>query len=404
MTGDPDAGGGSPADSGGTAFKELFSPAMVRDIARHLARRLPGLDAAAWAAPVLAGLDVRELKARALWIADHLHHTLPGDPAERAEVLRGMLRASGPGLSGWAVLPLTLVVGQHGIADFDRSLDLLRVMTTRFSSEFGIRYLLLADQDRALATLGSWVGDPDHHVRRLVSEGTRPRLPWAMQLPRLRADPSPVLPLLQALRDDPSDDVRRSVANHLNDIAKDHPDLTADIARRWMGDATPVRRRLLRHACRTLIKDGHPGALRAFGLDTPSVRLEALAVATPVVLFGQPLRFMARIVSTGLRPQRLAIDYVVGFVKSNGRQAAKVFKWTERTLGPGEVCVLERSHAIRPITTRRYYAGTHGLRLRINGHDFGDAGFDLEMEAEPSWPGAAGGGVPALSQGPVPVI
>ena len=230
--------------------------------------------------------------------------------------------------------------------------------------------------------MSKWVADPNRHVRRLVSEGTRPRLPWGIRLTQLVADPAPTLPLLKALRDDTQDIVRRSVANHLNDISKDHPDLVADIARAWMPGADKNRERLLRHACRTLIKQGHGGALAAFGINSPRLELGELSVETEVVEFGGALAFTANISSVDTAPQELVSDYVLHFRKANGTRTGKVFKWKNVTLKAGAAMSLTRSHPIRPITTRRYYQGRQAVSLRINGRDFGFAEFDLQVPGQ----------------------
>lgn len=370
-------------------FKNFISPTMVACIADHLEKQLAGFDRAAFETPILAALPSLELKQRAQLIADHLHKALPSDIFDRNRIMAAILHpddqgtfadsSDDQGLCGWGVYPLTIVVGQHGLGEFDASLALLREMTKRGTAEFDVRPFLMADQARAMKIIGSWIKDANQHVRRLVSEGTRPRLPWGMQLTQLVADPSPTLPLLHALRDDPEEYVRRSVANHLNDIAKDHPDLVANLAVEWMQGASNNRIRLLRHACRTLIKQGHPKALAAFGIKPPRLELEHLSVDTPVVQFGNALHFSTRITSTAPSPQPLIIDYVVHFRKSNGNQTGKVFKWKKLTLAAGQSLDLARSHAIRPITTRRYYPGPQALSLRINGQDFGFAAFELQM-------------------------
>jgi 3-methyladenine DNA glycosylase AlkC len=250
-------------------------------------------------------------------------------------------------------------------------------MTKRFSSEFGIRFFLLHDAARCMPVLQAWTRDPDEHVRRLVSEGTRPRLPWAMQLPMFIADPSPALPLLEALRDDPSEYVRRSVANHLNDIAKDHPDLVAGLAARWLEGATPQRAKLVRHACRTLVKKGHPGALAALGHGRPAVRLDGIEVLTPQVHLGEALVFAVSLRSEADGDQELVVDYVIHHRKANGKTSPKVFKWKRLRLGAGEAHGAERRHPIRPITTRVYYGGEHIVELQVNGQPLGRAAFDL---------------------------
>jgi 3-methyladenine DNA glycosylase AlkC len=258
-------------------------------------------------------------------------------------------------------------------------MTLLKEMTKRSSSEFGIRFLLIEDPERALSTMEKWTCDPSHHVRRLVSEGTRPRLPWAMRLPVFIEDPAPLLPLLESLRDDGSEYVRRSVANNLNDIAKDHPDVVAKVARKWLRKAGKDRERLVRHACRTLVKQGHKETLAALGYRPPEVNLESLRILTPTVSFGDALLFEVTLSSTSERSQPLIIDYAVHHRKANGATTPKVFKWKTITLAEKTSHTAKRKHGMRKITTRRYHPGEHRLEIIINGVSFGSWGFELEM-------------------------
>ena len=283
------------------------------------------------------------------------------------------------GMRGWGMMPLGMVVSDSGLENFEASFALLKEMTKRATAEFDVRPFLDKDQDRALAIMAPWVRDDSVHVRRLVSEGTRPRLPWGLRLKKLVADPSPTLPLLEALKDDPEEYVRRSVANHLNDIAKDHPDLVAEIATRWLKGADKNREKLVRHACRSLIKQGHAATLSAFGLNPPEIQVDGPAITTDKVDYGSALGFAIKLTSTAQQPQDLVLDYLVHFKKANGTLAPKVFKWTKLTLAPGEAISLAREHAIRPITTRVYYGGTQAVSLRINGQDFGFSEFELVM-------------------------
>lgn len=370
-------------------FRNHFSPGLVRTIGGLVARHHPSFDREGFETRVLAVLDDLELKQRVQAIADALHATLPTDTKTRYPILRAVLHPStgqdgirasdAEGLRGWGVMPLTALVGQHGRDSFDASLDLLKAMTKRFTAEFDVRHFIIDDQERALATLATWTQDPCVHVRRLVSEGTRPRLPWAMQLTRLIEDPEPVLPLLEALRDDEEEYVRRSVANHLNDIAKDHPDLVVEIAERWMRDANANRARLVRHACRTLIKQGHPGALGVFGHGPPRIELDELTIHTREIELGEALEFEVVLRSTSDAPQSLVVDYTLHLVKKRGERAGKVFKWKRVELEPGAELRMRREHGLRAITTRRYYSGTQALSLRINGRDFGEAEFELTV-------------------------
>lgn len=367
-------------------FKNAISPEIVRLIGELIAEHVSEFDAAAFERKIVPHLGPLALKERVALIASELDKVLPKALEPRYRVLRAVMHpdahgavgvSTKEGLCGWAIWPLTQLVGTTGLADFDASLAVLRDMTDRFTAEFDVRPFIIEDQERALAIITSWVDDPDPHVRRLVSEGTRPRLPWGVQLKTLVADPEPMLPVLRKLRDDPSEYVRRSVANHLNDIAKDHPDLVARLARDWLKDASKEREKLVRHACRTLIKQGHAEALSAFGLNPPNLLEPEISLKSTQVQFGGALEFDVVLRSDAQQTQSLVVDYVIHFLKNNGTLAQKVFKWSKLDLAPGEVREMSRKHVIKPITTRVYYNGVQKLSLRINGRDFGAVDFEL---------------------------
>lgn len=370
-------------------LKNLFSPDLVRCISRHLQRQVEGFDRRAFEANILSQLDALELKARAQLIADHVHTALPTDAKKRERILLAMLHpdelnhanqpASDEGICGWGILPLTQVVAEHGVADFDRCMQLLREMTKRFTAEYAVRSFLLADQSRAINILKTWVHDPNHHVRRLVCEGSRPRLPWAMQLPELKRDPSPMLPLLEQLRDDESLYVRRSVANHLNDISKDHPERITALARAWRHEASPEREALLRHACRGLIKQGDQATLAVFDRHPPQLQKAPLQLSAQELRMGEVLELQMTLHSTANVPQQLTVDYVLHFLKANGQHAPKVFKGGLLRLAPGEKTTFRRSHQFREVTTRKHYPGEQRVCLRINGVDTDVMEFTLRV-------------------------
>ena len=366
-------------------FKNFFSEQVICDMGAEFAQAWPGFARDEFVATAASNLDQLELKARSTQISDALAIYLPDDFEQAAGIMLASLAPAnadtltGGGISGWAVMPMTHYVGLHGLGHFDISMTLFREMTKRFTSEFGIRYFLLEEPARTLKVLQRWTCDSDHHVRRLVSEGTRPRLPWAMRLPVFIEDPAPILPLLESLRDDKEEYVRRSVANNLNDIAKDHPDLVAQIAGRWLQDADRNRQKLVRHGCRTLIKQGHRGTLDVLGYSPPSIQVEQLDIRTPQVQFGDALDFELALVSTSRRPQKLIIDYAIHHRKANGSMTPKVFKWKATTLAPLQTLSARRKHAIRKITTRVYYPGTHRLEIFVNGESVGSLSFDLLM-------------------------
>lgn len=370
-------------------FKNLISPDLVRLIAGHIARHMTEFDEAAFCAAAIPQLDALEMKARVGMLADLLIEQLPQDAARRNAVLAAILHpdeigegervTDESGVASWGIWPLTTVMGRVGLNDFDASLALLRQMTMRHTSEFDIRPYLIADQPRALAIIETWTRDENHHVRRLASEGTRPRLPWGVKLPALCADPAPILPILTALRDDPSDYVRRSVANHLNDISQDHPELAVAIATDWAKGASNQRMALLRHGCRNMIKAGRPDVLAIFGFGPAKVEIEPLTLSSPKIAMGETLEFATKITSADTEPQNLSIDYVVHYMKANGRTAPKVFKGGKATIAPGETITFTRRHPFRPITTRKYYDGGHSIALRVNGVDTDAVGFTLKV-------------------------
>jgi hypothetical protein len=218
-------------------------------------------------------------------------------------------------------------------------------------------------------------------VRRLSSEGCRPRLPWAVSLPALKADPSPILPILEQLKFDESEDVRRSVANNLNDIAKDNPQVTLDVLRRWQTHDTPEMQWIVQHALRTLVKAGDPAALSILGYGSqPEIVVRNLAVEPETVAIGGKMTFSFDIESTGHTPQELMIDYVMHLVRAKGKQTPKVFKLTKKTLAPGETLHITKWYSFAPLSTRKYYPGEHAVEIQINGALFGRKEFVVEAE------------------------
>jgi 3-methyladenine DNA glycosylase AlkC len=223
----------------------------------------------------------------------------------------------------------------------------------------------------------AWTHDPSPHVRRLASEGSRPRLPWGLRLQALVQDPTPTLPILAALQDDSSEYVRRSVANHLNDIAKDHPQVVV----RWVKDhlkgAPPERVALLKHASRSLVKHGYAPMLALWGVGSAFAGSAKLTVTPRKVAIGDSLTLALQLSSSSGKPQKLLVDYAVHHVKANGERTAKVFKGWALTLGPQAQTALAKKHSMRAVTTRRYYPGRHAVDVQINGQTVATATFDL---------------------------
>ena len=254
---------------------------------------------------------------------------------------------------------------------------MLAELTPRLSSEFAIRPLLAHNLDRALPIVLGWTGSPDAHVRRLASEGTRPFLPWAIRVPAILAEPTATLPVLHALYRDDDEVVRRSVANHLNDLSRQQPDLVTATTAAWLAAPDAHTAQLVRHALRTLVKKGNPQALAQLGFHPAEVHVDGPVLDAETLEFGGTIGFTVDIRNTGAEPARLAVDYVMHHQKANGSLTGKTFKLTTVTLAPGESVQLSRTHSFRAITTRRYHAGPHALEVQVNGVASGRAEFEL---------------------------
>jgi len=333
----------------------------------------------------LNGLDALELKERVHHLIEVLHRHLP-EPFEASvesiEAVKSVWdygREDDP-LTGFAAWPIIDYIGVHGLDHPDLSLKALKHLTSLFSAEFAIRPFLISHMEVTLNHLRQWCGDADEHVRRLVSEGTRPRLPWGQQLPQFIADPAPVIRLLEKLKDDESEYVRRSVANNLNDISKDHPGLVIQTCRNWLDPSDKNRSKLIRHATRTLVKSGHPEVFALLGYtQTPKLSVQEMKLERYRVRLGESVNMNALIRSTASEIQNFVVDYAVYHMKANGQSSAKVFKLKTVTIDPGETVELKRSHPFRKITTRKYYSGKHAIELLINGVGCGRVEFELSI-------------------------
>jgi 3-methyladenine DNA glycosylase AlkC len=355
------------------ALKDLFDAARYRRTAAQLAALHPRFDSGRFLTHALDGLPERELLAWLHRTAEAFHLALPVPFTEQLVVLHAHAPQIGHGFV--AIWPCAHVA-THGIDNPATALDALKFLTRFGSAEFAIRAFITRNPVETLAVMRHWADDADEHVRRLASEGSRPRLPWGGNLPALITDPSPTLPILTALRADPSLYVRKSVANHLNDITKNHPELVLDFVATW--DRTDARTAwIVRHALRTLIKRGHPRALAMLGAGA-APKLDAHFKVGPARLkLGGTLTLNTRLVSTHSRPQSLIVDYVVHYARPGGTAAEKVFKWKQLTLGPGETVVLSKRQVIRDFSTRRHHPGRHRVELQINGRRLADGQFSL---------------------------
>lgn len=349
------------------AFKDEIDTNLARALAGELAAAWPEFPGQRFSRGLAAKLEPLELQARIELLASRLGDTLPPTFGAAADVLWSALESET--FTGWMTLPCGTYVSHAGIGEPDVALPLLAGLTARWSSEGPIRSFIEAHPETTYRYLRSWATDPDEHVRRLVSEGTRPRLPWARRLQGLIADPAPNIGLLDALVDDPSEYVRRSVGNHLNDISKDHPVLAVDLARRWVGRGDGAAW-AVRHGLRSLVKAGDPDALELLGLTAQvAVDLVSFELERDRVAIGDDavFTFTVALADEDALQAEVLIDYRIHYQGARGVKAPKVFKLTRRRLERGHPQTITRRHAFRHVSIRTIRPGPHIIDLQLNG-------------------------------------
>ncbi|HEY0247604.1 MAG TPA: DNA alkylation repair protein [Gryllotalpicola sp.] len=361
------------------AMNELLNTAVIHDLADRARRQ--GRDGAADALAaidehLLAPLSLRE---RVDLVAGRLvAHTTDFD--ETARMAHGLL--DDPGYEGWAIWPVgeaavTRALEDGSPAELDAALELLRRLTSRLTAEFPIRRLLEADLDRSIAAALGWTADGNEHVRRLASEGTRAYLPWAIRVRALLARPGVTVPILDRLYRDPSDYVRRSVGNHLNDLSRDAPELVVATAARWMSAPDRNTASVVRRGLRTLVKRAHPGALALLGVRAVEFTVGSIRLAADDVLLPGELAFTADIGNPTEQDAMAVVDYVIHYRKADGRLAPKVFKLLTGQIPAGGRITVSKTHTLRQMTTRVHYPGEHAIELQVNGIRHGYTVFTL---------------------------
>ena len=359
------------------ALKEIFNRSRIEHVADVLVSVYPNVDRDRFATLCAHDLDRLSLMQRLRQMTESLHTVLPDDYPAALAILEKMAPRIN---SKFVTLVLPDYVGQYGLHDFDLSMAYLKVFTSYGSSEYGIRPFLRADLLRALAIMQTWTRDDDEHARRLASEGCRPRLPWSFHLYALQADPEPVRAILDGLKQDPSLYVRKSVANHLNDITKTHPDWVIALLSEWPLDH-PRSAWIARHALRTLIKQGHPDALALIGVRAnPKIRIDHFSVSDNALRLGEKLVLNLTLTSLAAQAQKLEVDYVLHYVRRENKVASKVFKLKALTLSAGESVTLTRAQIIKDFSTRKHHSGRHDVELVVNGTRVARAYFDLSTE------------------------
>ena len=357
-------------------LKNQFGTAIPKFIAEMISGVHPCFDSKAFVREALQGYEALELLPRGWKIARALRPWLPPHFPDAVKILVASLgpkldATEGQGMAPFLYLPHACFVAEFGLDHFEAAMAAQYEITQRFTAEFSIRPFIEKYPEASLARLRVWATDPSEHVRRLVSEGTRPRLPWASRLRVFEKDPTPVIELLELLKDDPEPYVRRSVANHLNDIGKDHPRLLIDIATRWMKDAPEPRRKLIRHALRSAIKRGDPAALKLIGAGTRGqAKIRNVVVSPRRTRIGGEIKLAFEVHNASKQAQTFLVDFRIFYCKANGKSRPKVFKLKTVELAPRASVRLSKTISLKEMTTRKHHPGLHRVEALVNGETF----------------------------------
>ena len=365
------------------AHKDHFDRSAALALGTQIASAYPDFPTDAFVRDATKGLSELEFADRVRQFSSTLRTHLPQSIPEALDILTRSLPDPLPDTEsvtdGWLQWPVGQWIADYGLDHFDASLNAMVELTQRFSSEFAVRPFVQHRADETFAALQGLTGHVSPHVRRWCSEGVRPRLPWGVKLVELVTDPSPIWPILEDLKDDSDLYVRRSVANNLNDIAKDHPDQVVKRCTVWSKDAGPERGWVIKHGLRTLVKAGHSGALEVLGFGPPEGLRVDFTARPHEVSVGGHIELEATFENETTRTQSLLVDFVVHYVRKNGSTNGKVFKWTTLELSPGQTQTLTKRHALRPTTVRALYPGEHRVEVQVNGVRLGEVSFELAM-------------------------
>ena len=363
-------------------IRNLFNMEGVLNLSRRLKNMYPRFDESGFVQFIEAQLAPLSFSERISLISNAIEKFLPVEFETAADILVKSLPEPHSkelkDMGGFMVLPLSNFIARKGLDHFELSLDALFEMTLRASAEFDIRHFIVKYPEATMQKLEELALHPDAAARRLASEGSRPRLPWGIRLQNFVADPTPVLKILELLKDDPALDVRRSVANNLNDISKDNPQIVMDTLKKWKIDATPEREWVINHSLRTLFKKGNKESLELQGFPANiNVAIDEIELSKKEIKLGESLILSFSLQNKGDSEVSLMVDYGIHFKKANGSNQLKVFKLAKRNIKPGEKVKFSRKISIVPITTRVYYPGEQPVDIRVNGNLMGSATFLL---------------------------
>lgn len=361
-------------------IKDIYNKPFYERLANSLEKIVPNFQSEKFMKAILsAAFYEMEWKERVQHTTKVLHGFMPKYFAESAKLMQkivAQLRADGFGEQGLVFMFLPDYIATYGLDDYENSVEALEFLTQFISAEFAVRPFLIKYGDRLMADMLRMSTHQNYHVRRFASEGSRPRLPWGAAIPALKKDPALILPILENLKNDPSEYVRRSVANILNDITKDNPEVVINIAKKWRGLGKETDA-IIKHACRSLLKSGHPEILSFYGLDANQLSVTEFKIETPKINIGGEVEFSFIIKNEDKIDRYIRLEYTLYYLKNNGGLAGKVFKINERSYPAGAEVKTKRKQSFKLITTRKFYTGHHKLSIMVNGMEKAIGDFEL---------------------------
>ncbi|HMQ10453.1 MAG TPA: DNA alkylation repair protein [Oligoflexia bacterium] len=362
-------------------FKTLYNPKSIGFVSEAIYASDAKFNKKKFLDEALLNLDQLEMKQRVVQIADALQDNLPGTYKQKLNSLLKSVKSdkNTSGIHGFLLWPYTYFIEVYGIDDPINSMKALYLITQQFTSEFGVRPFLERYPDTVYGLFENWVKDPNEHVRRWVSEGLRPNLPWGMKISHINKNLKKNIKLLWQLKNDTSPYVRKSVANHLNDIAALDSQLLLDTVEKWQSNKTNMQA-LIKSALRNLVKQGHPQALKILGFNPKAdIALKKLSISKKKIHEGDSLTISFELINQSKTDQPIMVDYILHYMKKNGQGSPKVFKLKQTQLAKGECMVLSKKHAFKPVTTRKHYAGQHKIEIQVNGQVKSSVDFVLQV-------------------------
>lgn len=366
-------------------FKNMYNEQFFNRFTKDLKVVISDFDARAFVSRVMdSEWENREFKQRCSHITTVLKDFLPADYKEAIAKILELLEYVENTHPDYSVIDdkkfgLTLEYGavldnyieQYGLDDYETSIKAIEKITQFTSCEFVTHPFIIKYPDKMMAQMLAWSKHPHWGVRRLASEGCRPRLPWAMALPNLKKDPSPILPILENLKNDPARFVRLSVANNLNDIAKDNPQVVIDLVKKWRGESQEVDW-VIKHGCRTLLKQGNREMMELFGFGAVAgnISIEDFQISTPEVKIGSALEFSFKLLNNNDTKAKIRLEYGLYYQKANGTLTKKVCKISEKEYATNSITQINRKHSFKVVTTRKFHTGLHQVAVIINGNEF----------------------------------